>query len=162
LRAAAEAIVVLGCRLAAEGRPSERLRRRVALAVELYRAGAAPFLVLSGGGTGSVAEAEIMRDLTRAAGVPQTALLCEPDSRNTVENAINSARLLRERGLARVILVSDRTHLPRAALLFRLAGLDVVGRAGVPAYSRRRTWLAACYEFGALPRSLLRLLTARR
>lgn len=153
---------MLGCRLAAEGRPSERLRRRVALAVELYRNGDAPLVVLSGGGAGPFAEAEIMRDLAMAGGVPQTALLCEPDSRNTVENAVNTARLLREHGRARVILVSDRTHLPRAALLFRLAGLDVVGGAGVPAHSRPRTWLAACYEVGALPRSLLRLLAARR
>lgn len=153
---------MLGCRLAAEDRPSERLRRRVALAVELYRAAAAPLLVLSGGGAGPVAEAEIMRDLALAAGVPETALLCEPDSRNTVENAVNTARVLRERGMSRVVLVSDSTHLPRAALLFRLAGLNVVGRVGVPAYSRPRTLLAACYEAGALPRSLLRLWAAKR
>ena len=119
-------------------------------------------MVLSGGGAGQVAEAEIMRDLALAAGVPETALLCEPDSRNTVENAVNTARVLRERGMSRVVLVSDRTHLPRAALLFRLAGLDVVGRAGVPALSRPRTFLAACYEAGALPRSLLRLWATKR
>jgi len=162
LQTAADALVVLGCRLAAEGRASERLRRRVARAVELYRAGAAPLLLMSGGGAGPVTEAEIMRDLAMAAGVPETALLCEPDSRNTVENAINTARLLVECGLRRVILVSDRTHLPRAALLFRLAGLEVVGRAGVPAHSPHRTLLATCYEIGALPRSLVRLWAAKR
>ena len=153
---------MLGCRLAAEGRPSERLRRRVARAVELYRAGGAPLLVLSGGGSGPVSEASIMRDLARAAGVPEPALLCEPHSRNTVENAVNTSRLLRERGLTRVILVSDQAHLPRAALLFRLVGLEVVGRAGVRAYSRAHTLLSACYEMGALPRSLLRLWAAKR
>ena len=153
---------MLGCRLAAEGRASERLRRRVALAVELYRAGAASAMVVSGGGAGPVAEAEIMRDMALAAGVPETALLCEAGSRNTVENALNTARLLRERGMGRVILVSDRTHLPRAGLVFRLAGLDVIGRAGVPAHSRTRTLLAACYEAGALPRSLVRLWAAKR
>ena len=159
---AAEAIVVLGCRLAAEGRPSERLRRRVGLAVERYRAGAAPLIVLSGGGTGPVSEAAIMQELAIAADIPETALLCEPESRNTVENAVNTARVLRERGMSRVVLVSDRAHLPRAALLFRLAGLDVVGRAGVPAPSRLRNFLAACYEAGALPRSLVRLWARRR
>ena len=153
---------MLGCRPAAEGRASERLRRRVALAVELYRAAAAPVMVLSGGGAGPVSEAEIMRDLALAAGVPETALMCEPDSRNTVENAMNTARVLRERRMSRVVLVSDRTHLPRAALLFRLAGLDVVGRAGVPALSPYRTFFAAGYELGALPRSLVRLLAAKR
>jgi hypothetical protein len=38
----------------------------------------------------------------------------------------------------------------------------VVGRAGVPAHSPARAVFAACYELGALPRSLLRLWTARR
>ena len=153
---------MLGCRLAAEGRPSERLRRRVARAVELYRGGGAPLLVLSGGGAGPVSEASIMHEMALAAGVPEAALLCEPHSRNTVENAVNTARLLRERGLTRVILVSDRTHLPRAAVLFRLGCLEVVGRAGVPAFSRAHSLLSACYELGALPRSLLRLWAAKR
>jgi uncharacterized SAM-binding protein YcdF (DUF218 family) len=162
LPATADAIVVLGCRLAAEGRPSERLRRRVAHAVELYRAGAAPLLLLSGGGSGPVAEADIMRELALAAGVPETAMRYERASRNTVENAFHTARLLRERGMTRIILVSDRTHLPRAVLLCRRAGLDVVGRAGIPAGSAARAVAAAVYELGAVPRSLFRLWTTRR
>jgi uncharacterized SAM-binding protein YcdF (DUF218 family) len=159
---AAEAIVVLGCRLDVQGGPSERLRLRVARAIELYHAGAAPLLLLSGGGSGPVAEATIMRDLALAAGIPENALLRETDSRNTVENAVNSARLLRERAVTRIVLVSDRTHLPRAALLFRLAGLDVVDKAGVPARSLARALGAALFEIGALPRSLIRLWATRR
>jgi uncharacterized SAM-binding protein YcdF (DUF218 family) len=153
----ADAIVVLGCRLRPDGTPSRRLRRRVARAVELYRAEAAPLMLFSGGGDGPVAEAEVMRDLAVVAGVPDAALVCESDSNNTAENARHTARLLRQRGLSRVILVSDQTHLPRAALLFRLTGLEVVGRAGVPSRSLVRACAAAIYEFAALPRSLLRL-----
>src|SRR5690242_4720121 len=59
----ADVIVVLGCQLFPGGRPSERLRRRVALGVGLYREGAAPLLVMSGGGAGAVTEAAAMRDL---------------------------------------------------------------------------------------------------
>ena len=125
MQAAADAIVVLGCRFDAEAGPSDRLRRRVARAIELYRAGMAPLLLFSGGGSGPVAEAEFMRDLALAAGVPETALLCEFASRNTVENARNTARLLQRRGASRIVLVSDRAHLPRAALLFRRAGIEV-------------------------------------
>ncbi|HEV8031914.1 MAG TPA: YdcF family protein [Stellaceae bacterium] len=160
--ATADAIVVLGCRLTVDGRPSERLRRRVARAVELYHAGAAPLLVLSGGGSGPIAEADAMRDLALAAGVPEAALLSERASRNTVENAFHTARLLRERGMTRVILVSDRSHLPRAALLFRRAGLDVVGRTGILVSSSARAVAAAVYELGAVLRSLIRLWTTRR
>src|SRR5438067_691584 len=112
---AADAIVVLGCRLFAGGRPSERLRRRMMLAVGLYREGVAPLIVMSGGGTGPVAEAAVMRDLAREAGVPETAVLLETESRNTFENAAYGARLLHAVGKQRIVLVSDRAHLPRAA-----------------------------------------------
>jgi len=44
-------------------------------------------LVLSGGGTGSVPEAEIMRRMALARGAPEVVLLIEPGSRDTVENA---------------------------------------------------------------------------
>jgi uncharacterized SAM-binding protein YcdF (DUF218 family) len=147
---------VLGCRLFPDGRPSQRLRRRISLGVGLYREGTAPLLVLSGGGDGPIAEAAVMRDLAREAGIPETALLLEAESRNTFENADNTARLLHAAGKSRVILVSDRLHLPRAARLFRRAGLDVVGVAGVPASSMGRAFKGMLYEAGSLMRGLFR------
>src|SRR3954452_11419455 len=103
--AAAYAIVVLGCQLVSGGRPSERLRRRVALGVGLYREGAAPLLVMSGGGAGAATEAAVMRDLAREAGVPDMAVLLETESRNTFENAAYTARLLHAIGKPRIVLV---------------------------------------------------------
>ncbi len=152
----ADAIVVLGCRVDAAGLPSERMRRRMALAVALYRDGAAPLIVLSGGGLGPVAEAAAMRDLALAAGIPAAALLLEPDSRDTLANAVNTARLLKALGKRRVVLVTDRLHLPRAALLFRRAGLDIVGVAGVPARSIRKALAAVFYEIAGLIRAARR------
>jgi uncharacterized SAM-binding protein YcdF (DUF218 family) len=143
-----------------DGSPTSQLRRRVALAVALYETGAAPLLVLSGGGA-PVSEAQVMAGLARAAGVPGAALLCEAGSRNTAENALNSAHLLREIGLSRVLLVSSRTHLLRARWLFRLAGLRVVGSAGVPARSTKRAIAASIVEIVAMPRSVLRVLRRR-
>jgi len=127
----ADAVVVLGCR------SSTRLMRRLDCGIRLLQAGAAPMLLLSGGGDGPVPEAEIMRRMALARGVPEAALLVEPGSHDTVENARETARLLRPRGGRAVFLVSDRAHLPRAALLFRLAGLRVTGIAGVPPPSIR-------------------------
>jgi uncharacterized SAM-binding protein YcdF (DUF218 family) len=119
--------------LRADGTASRALRRRVARGIEVFRQGAAPVLVMSGGGAGIVPEAEIMQSLALAAGIPEAALIVEPRSRNTLENARETARLLHARGLHAVILVSDRVHLPRAALLFRHAGLKIAGRAAAAA-----------------------------
>ena len=154
----ADAIVVLGCRLRPDGSPSRQLRERVACALDLYRAGAAPLLLLAGGGLGPVAEAEAMRGLAREAGVAEAALLCEPWSRTTAENALYAASLLRERGVSRVVLVSHGTHLLRARPLFRLAGLDVVAAAGVPARSAGAALASTLYNLAALPRSILAVL----
>ena len=152
----ADAIVVLGCRLFPGGRASERLRRRVAVGIALYREGAAPLIVMSGGGAGPISEAAVMRDLARNAGIPETVLMLEPESGNTFENAANTARLLHEAGKRRVVLVSDRVHLPRATRMFRQAGLDVVGVAGVPASSMRRAFTGVLYETASVMRGLFR------
>jgi uncharacterized SAM-binding protein YcdF (DUF218 family) len=155
--ARADAIVVLGCHA------SGALMRRLDRGIRLFQEGAAPLLLLSGGGAGLLPEAEIMRDVALARGVPKSAMLIEPLSHNTVENARETALLLRAMGRSSVLLVSDRFHLPRAALLFRLSGLRVAGWAGVRPRSRLWEIGAAIRECGALPRSLLRaLLQANR
>ena len=133
------------------------MRRRVALGIGLYREGAAALLVMSGGGAaGAITEAAVMRDLAREAGVPETAVLLETESRNTFENAAYTARMLREVGKSRIVLVSDRMHLPRAARLFRRAGLEVIGIAGVPASSMRRAFGAVLYEMASVLRGFFR------
>lgn len=95
------------------------------VALALYRAGVAPVLLLSGGGGHAVPEAKVMRGLAVDAGVPESALLIEPVSRNTQENATHAAAILGARGTTTVILVTDRYHALRARLLFRLAGVAV-------------------------------------
>jgi uncharacterized SAM-binding protein YcdF (DUF218 family) len=147
-----DAVVVLGCHSAAG------LERRVDLGIRRFQEGAAPLLVLSGGGRGPVPEAEIMRRTALARGVPETALLTEARSRNTLENAGETARLLSARGLHSVLLVSDRAHLPRAAILFRLAGLQVVGRAGASPPSTRQQAGSIIRESAAVLWNLLRAL----
>jgi uncharacterized SAM-binding protein YcdF (DUF218 family) len=154
----ADAIVVLGCRVRRQGGASTALQRRVDRGVQLYREGAAPLLVLSGGGAGPLPEAEIMRRAALALGVSEAALLIESGSRNTFENARDTGLLLRSRGLRSVLLVSDRAHLPRARLLFRFAGLKVVGSVGTSRPSLHWELAAALHECAALPKSVARAL----
>ena len=151
--AKADAIVVLGCRS-----PS-RLGRRLTHAVALFHRGLAPMLVLSGGGRGAEPEAEIMRRAALAGGVPAAALLIERRSRDTLGNARETAALLHADGLRTIILVSDRTHLPRAALMFLLAGVEIVGSSGVRSASLTSEVLTLLREAMALPQSLSAQLT---
>jgi uncharacterized SAM-binding protein YcdF (DUF218 family) len=119
-------------------------------------------LLLSGGGNGPEPEAEIMRRIALAEGVPAAVLLIEACSRDTLGNARETAVLLRTHGLRTVVLVSDRTHLPRAELLFGLAGIAVAGRSGVRSQSLATEIAAAIREMIALPCSLVRAVLGGR
>jgi uncharacterized SAM-binding protein YcdF (DUF218 family) len=49
----------------------------------------------------------------------------ETQSRTTAENATMSAKILRDAGVHRIVLVTQAFHIPRAVRLFRAAGLEV-------------------------------------
>jgi len=139
----AHAIVLLGGGI----RPSEYAGQmpdmgsaadRIWLAARLYKAGKAPMVLVSGGGDRSLyakSEAQAMRELLLEMGVPDAALVLEEESRNTRENAVFVARLLRNRnsGLVsareeqvRLLLVTSALHMFRARALFDAQGLDVL------------------------------------
>ena len=61
----------------------------------------------------------------RTYGVPPNSIIVESNSRNTHENAINTAAIWRERHFRSGLLVTSATHMPRALASFRKAGLDV-------------------------------------
>src|SRR5262249_16943537 len=71
----------------------------------------------------------VMRELLRAGGVPDDLIWIEDRSRNTHENAVNAARMLQQRSIAQIVLVTDAQSMPRAAACFRKQGLGVTPAA---------------------------------
>lgn len=140
----AEAIVVLG-----GGRYSWLHRddvdlddldnSRIAAGTRAWLAGRAPVVILSGGGGNGYSEAEVMATAITRLGVPASALLLEKRSHSTRDNAVFTARLARQHGIERVLLVTSAVHMPRAAFWFRETGLDVVP-VPVPERKGRSDW----------------------
>ena len=133
--ASADAIVVLGGCLAPAIFPrlSEELDEasdRMLHGARLYRAGKAPVVVLSGGNlpwsSAPRPEAESMAAFVEEWGVPRSAMIVEARSRTTRENAVESARLLRARGVRSILLVTSAMHMPRAVEAFGPTGLRVI------------------------------------
>lgn len=131
----AEAIVVLGGGTGAPDYPRPWVDLndagdRVVYGAKLLKEGKAPWLIVSGGRvawlSGTLPESADMSAVAEAMGVPAEAILPEPDSRNTRENAVNVRRILQERNLGRVLLVTSAMHMPRAIAIFRNLGVDVV------------------------------------
>jgi uncharacterized SAM-binding protein YcdF (DUF218 family) len=113
---------------------------RIGAGARAWFAGSAPVVILSGGvGPPRHREADNMARVISRLGVPRSALLLEDQSHSTRENAVYTARLARAHGIHRVVLVTSAIHMPRASLLFRQAGLEVVPLA-VPERPARDGW----------------------
>ena len=125
-RRPADAVVVFGSRVFADGRLSDALADRMRTAVELVHEGRAELLVVSGGpGDGAVHETEAMRDFAVAHGVPADQVLLDPSGVSTAATITGTLPLLRERCCERVLAVSHAYHLPRIKLAYAAAGLEV-------------------------------------
>jgi len=124
-RAPADAIVVLGA-AQYNGHPSPVLKARLDHAVELYRSGLAPLVVVTGGiGAGDrMSEATVGHRYLRARSVPDSAIVVRPDGRTTEESMSSVAEWMHGRELATVLLVSDPFHMARLRLEARHAALQ--------------------------------------
>jgi uncharacterized SAM-binding protein YcdF (DUF218 family) len=125
-RCPADVAVVFGARIYADGRMSDALEDRIRTACELYRAGLARRLVLSGGrGDGLVTEAEAMRGYALKHGVRAEDIFIDNQGVNTEATVRNTAPLFKQWHAGRVLAVSHFYHLPRIKLAYERAGADV-------------------------------------
>ncbi|PCD77467.1 YdcF family protein [Pseudothioclava arenosa] len=142
--------LILGAAVWPGGQPSPALRRRSEQAARAFHAGRADRIICCGGvGRHGPSEAEVMRDLLVAAGVPEGAILLETRSSTTWENIAEARALCPE--LQEVLLVSDGYHLPRARLIARAQGLVARGEAasteGLSPRQKRRAVLREAAAF---------------
>ena len=124
-RRPADAIIVLGA-AQYNGRPSPVLRARLDHAIELYREGYAPIVVVTGGvGRGdTLSEAIVGQRYLVAHEVPEEDVVAQPVGRSTRTSMTAVGDWLRERGLRRVLLVSDPFHMFRLRLEARRIRLE--------------------------------------
>lgn len=120
----AAAIVVLGA-AQYEGRPSPVLGARLDHAIELWKRGLAPELILTGGtGAGdTTSEAAVGRRYAVRRGVPQNAITIESRGLTTSQSLDAVAIIMRSKPEPTVILVSDPFHMLRLSILTRRLGM---------------------------------------
>jgi len=122
-----DAIVVLGA-AQYDGTPSPVFAARLDHAADLWKEGIAPIIVVTGG----QAEGDRFTEATAGAnylhdrGVPDDAILRETTSRSSWESLAATARILDERGLTDVVLVTDPFHAERVRAIAADLGLNAV------------------------------------
>ena len=127
-----EAVIILGARLNAQGRPGRIGRMRLIHGLTVWRdQGAEAYIIITGGPTHGTpyTEAQAMAafalDWAEENWGPEmrarlkARLVLEEASHNTHASARHSLPLIRELNLREVGLVSDSLHLRRAHYLFR-------------------------------------------
>lgn len=131
----ADAIVILGggTKPAFPPRPAVDLSEegdRVLYGAQLYREGKAPLVIPSGGRInwrgGGPPESADMAEILKTLGVPNSAILQDPTSLNTYQNAVNVNKIIKERGIRRILLVTSAMHMPRSLRIFQHQGIEAI------------------------------------
>jgi vancomycin permeability regulator SanA len=159
--------VIFGARLRPDGTAGPALKRRIAGAVAAAHGQAdARFLVTGAQPQAGRTEAEIMREMLRAAGIAGHRILIEDAAHNTRSSAVNCAAILHARpDLRPVLICSDRFHQPRCAMLLRRCGIaaDMAAMPDERREMRLHVWLFyRLRELAAVPYDAARLALRNR
>jgi uncharacterized SAM-binding protein YcdF (DUF218 family) len=114
---------------------------RVLEAAHVFTVLGGAWIVSSGGppeGRDMIPESEIMRRALVELGVPDSMILVESESKVTRDEAILSAKILRQRGITSCIVVTSDTHMRRALASFRRIGLNAVPAVAIDPISSER------------------------
>ena len=120
-----DCIIVLGCKVKIDGSLSYMLRDRLITALELYNAGAAPKLLMSGDhGQNEYNEVGAMKNYAIENGVPSEDVFMDHAGFSTYETVYRAKEVFKAK---RVIIVTQEYHLYRALYIAKKLGIDAYG-----------------------------------
>lgn len=151
-----DVVIILGCKVQPDGKPSLMLRKRVNAAYEYLFENEDVSCIVSGG-KGSdepISEAEAMKNLLVEMGIDEKRIIIENLSENTRQNIEFSLKLLEEQGksVSEAAIVTDGFHQLRASLIVRESGITATAVSAetppwlLPPYWVRE-WLALSHRF---------------
>jgi SanA protein len=138
--------VILGAGLRRDGSPTRVLADRIDAGIELFNSKKVTKIIMSGSQTVfGYDEVISMRDYAVSKGIPLSAIILDGRGFSTRETCQN----LQQIGTQKVILVTQRFHLPRALLLCKFLGIDSIGvEADKPGY---RTFTKVLWNLREIP-----------
>ncbi len=144
-----DCIIVLGAGLW-DDKPSPMLKDRLEKGISLYKAGAAPKLLMSGdhGRTG-YNEVQVMKQYAIDAGVPSEDIFMDHAGFSTYESMIRARDIF---GVTSPIVVTQKYHLYRAVYIGKSLGIPCLGVAtddfayGGQFYRSLRECIARCKD----------------
>ena len=118
------------------------LQSRVDAALEAWRTGYAPAIIVCGarGDDEPRAEAAVMAEYLIASGVPADSVIVDNTSFDTRQNIAHAREIMRSRGWTRALIATSDYHMERALWMARAAGMDASGLAAPTPHTFRAYW----------------------
>jgi vancomycin permeability regulator SanA len=146
-----DCVIVLGCGINSNGTPSDMLRDRLNFAIELYKNGGAPKLLMSGDhGRVGYNEVGVMKQYAIDKGVPSEDIFMDHAGFSTYETMYRANEIFEA---SKVIVVTQEYHLYRGMYNAEKMGMETYGVASDvywyqnKAYREIREAIARCKDF---------------
>lgn len=122
-----DCILVLGCGVWDDGRPSHMLEDRLKRSLELFELGASEKLLMSGDhGRTNYDEVNVMKSFVVDAGVPSEDVFMDHAGFSTYESMYRAKEIFQAK---KIIIVTQGYHLYRAIYIAQRLGLEAYGVA---------------------------------
>ena len=123
----ADAVLVLGARVYADGTPSGYLRDRLEYGYAVYEQGLAPKIIVSGDhGKMEYNEVKAMKQYLVDKGVPEEDIFMDHAGFNTYDSMYRAQAIF---GVKKMIVSTQEYHMYRAVYIARRLGIDATGYA---------------------------------
>ena len=120
-----DCILVLGCLVKSDGKPSDMLADRLKCGIALYESDCAPKIIMSGDhGTLEYDEVNTMKRVAVNSGVPSSDIFMDHAGFSTYESLYRAKAVF---GVDKMIIVTQEYHLYRALYIADKLGIEAYG-----------------------------------
>lgn len=120
-----DCILVLGCQVKDNGKPSDMLADRLKRGIELYENGAAPKIIMSGDhGQIEYDEVNTMKQVAIDSGIPSEDVFMDHAGFSTYESLYRAKEIFEA---DKIIIVTQEYHLYRALYIAEKLGIEAYG-----------------------------------
>jgi len=146
-----DCIVILGCQVKENGKPSSMLSDRLNRGIELYKQGVAPKIIMSGDhGSASYDEVNAMKQFAIDRGVPSSDIFMDHAGFSTYETVYRAKEIFEA---DKLVIVTQEYHLHRALYIAKKMNIEAFGVSSDyrnysgQIYREIREILARCKDF---------------
>ena len=120
-----DCIVVLGCQVKDDGKPSDMLADRLRRGIELYNQGVAPKIIMSGDhGQKEYDEVNTMKQVAIDAGIPSSDVFMDHAGFSTYETLYRAKEIFEA---DKIVVVTQEYHLYRTLYIAEKLGIEAYG-----------------------------------